>query len=78
MALGPPVCEKCMVIYEFKHSYGWECPVCKTNSESKLGLWDMQHDELTLEELTEQLKSNRNFYDFVAGKDNDDVSSSNA
>ena len=32
MGLGPPVCEKCMVIYDFKHSYGWECPICKTNS----------------------------------------------
>lgn len=40
MGLGPPVCEKCYVVYEFKHSYGWECPICKINSPDHLNLFD--------------------------------------
>lgn len=35
MGLGPPVCMRCRVIYTFKHSYGWECPVCKINDDDQ-------------------------------------------
>lgn len=73
MGLGPPVCEKCMVLYEFKHSYGWECPVCKTNSENKLSLWSMQSDNESLDDIEEQLKANKRFYDFMMKETGGDV-----
>jgi hypothetical protein len=59
MGLGPPVCTKCRVIYTFKHSYGWECPICKMNDdEHKVGLWECDIPE-------EELINNLRFYEFV-------------
>jgi hypothetical protein len=75
MGLGPPVCENCKVLYEFKHSYGWECPICKLNSPDHLNLWEMSDD---VDKLTEQLKANKRFYDFMIKENGGDVSSSNA
>ena len=78
MGLGPPVCKKCMVIYEFKHSYGWECPVCKTNDGADtvhlfaLGILM----DGSLEKVTEQLEANRRFYDFMMKEDGGDDKSS--
>ena len=74
MGLGPLVCEKCMVIYDFKHSYGWECPICKTNSPNHFNLWSMQSDFQSLDELTEKLKANKRFYEFMMKEDGGDVS----
>lgn len=60
MGLGPPVCERCLVLYEFKHSYGWECPICKINSPDHLNAWSCG--------LTDQyLKNNLKFMKFVNG-----------
>ncbi len=39
MGLGPPVCENCLVLYEFKHGHGWVCPFCQKNSENCLYAW---------------------------------------
>lgn len=58
MGLGPPVCEKCKVYYTFKHSYGWECPVCKINSEDCLYAWSCGIPD-------EELKNNLNFWKIV-------------
>ncbi len=78
MGLGPPVCEKCMVLYEFKHSYGWECPICKINSPNHLNLWSMTCDEEDIDQLTERLEANQRFYNFMMKEDGGDVSSSDA
>ncbi len=67
MGLGPPVCEKCLVLYRFKHSYGWECPICETNSPDHLNLWSMQSDDQTLEQIEEELESNLRFLEFMKG-----------
>jgi hypothetical protein len=67
MGLGPPVCEKCRVLYEFKHSYGWECPICETNSSDHLNLWSMQSDHDTIESLMEELEGNERFLRFMKG-----------
>jgi hypothetical protein len=66
MGLGPPVCTKCRVLYTFKQSYGWECPICKTNNANyKVGLWE---SDFTEKELEDNLK----FYNFIKGKSNED------
>ncbi len=78
MGLGPPVCEKCMVLYEFKHSYGWECPICKINRPNHLNLWSMTCDEEDIDQLTERLEANQRFYNFMMKEDGGDVSSSDA
>lgn len=62
MGLGPPVCENCLVIYEFKHSYGWECPICKLNSPEHLNAW-------TCGISAEELAGNLRFFYFVKGID---------
>ena len=62
MGLGPPVCEKCLVLYEFKHSYGWECPICKVNSEDCRYLWSCGISE-------EELEGNFRFLKFMQGPD---------
>ena len=72
MGLGPRVCKKCLVIYEFKHSYGWECPICKTNNPDHLNLWEMGDD---LIEITKKLKANKHFYDFMLNKEQNDEAS---
>jgi hypothetical protein len=53
MGLGPPVCENCKVLYTYKNSYGWECPICKINSENCLHLWSCGISD---EELAANLK----------------------
>ena len=68
MGLGPPVCMKCRVLYEFKHSYGWECPICKTNDPEHKGLFECGISE-------EDLENNLKFYNFVKGKSNEDQGS---
>ena len=60
MGLGPPVCEKCLVLYEFKHSYGWECPICKTNSPNCYSLWSCGIGR-------EELEGNLRFLKFMKG-----------
>lgn len=64
MGLGPPVCLRCKVIYKFKHSYGWECPVCKKNDDQRASLWDCGIDE-------EELEGNLRFLLFMQGKNPD-------
>ncbi len=58
MGLGPPVCEKCFVLYEYKRSYGWECPICNTNSLECLHAWSCGISE-------EQLESNKRLLTFL-------------
>lgn len=60
MGLGPPVCEKCHVLYEFKRSYGWECPICKTNSPDCLHQWSSGLSD-------EELEANFIFLKFMQG-----------
>lgn len=60
MGLGPPVCEKCIVLYEFKHSYGWECPICKINSPDHMNAWSCGISE-------EELEGNLRFLKFMQG-----------
>jgi len=67
MGLGPPVCEKCWVLYEFKHSHGWECPICKVNSEHCLHAWSCGISE-------EELEGNLHFLKFMKGPDTVDNS----
>lgn len=63
MGLGPPVCLRCRVIYTFKHSYGWECPICKANDEGVRGnLFDCGISE-------EELEGNLRFLLFMQGRD---------
>lgn len=59
---------KCRVLYEFKHSYGWECPICKTNDPDHKGLFECGISE-------EDLENNLKFYNFVKGKSNEDQGS---
>ena len=66
MGLGPPVCERCLVLYEFKHSYGWECPDCKLNSPDHLNAWSCGYTD-------EYLEGNRRFWNFILGKDNEPI-----
>ena len=69
MGLGPPVCEKCMVFYD---SYGWECPVCKTNDKKHIThLWTMPgfNMDKNKDKITPQLEANKRFYDFMMGKE---------
>jgi hypothetical protein len=63
--LGPPVCLKCRVFYKFKHSYGWECPVCKKN--------DSDHSHLFVCGISEEeLEANERFFKFILeGKNNE-------
>lgn len=68
MGLGPPVCMKCRVFYEFKNSYGWECPICKINDPNHRGLFECGIDK-------EELENNLKFYNFVKGKSNEDQGS---
>ena len=62
MGLGPPVCMRCRVIYTYKHSYGWECPICEKNDDQKGSLWDCGIDE-------EELEANLRFLLFMKGLD---------
>lgn len=64
MGLGPPVCMECRVIYTFKHSYGWECPICKLNNDRSNGLFECGISE-------EELEGNLRFLLFMQGKDPD-------
>ena len=59
MGLGPPVCENCKVYYTFKHSYGWECPVCKLNSPDHLNAWSCGISD-------ETLKANLRLWQFMS------------
>lgn len=64
MGLGPPVCMKCQVLYTFKHSYGWQCPICEQN--------DLDHEYLFTCGLDiEELKANERFLRFLKGKIDD-------
>lgn len=65
MGLGPPVCMRCRVIYRFKHSYGWECPVCKMNDTDHMGLFECGISE-------EELRGNERFLLFIKGIDPDE------
>lgn len=60
MGLGPPICERCLVFYTYKHSYGWECPICKQNSPEHLNLWATDYTE-------EELEGNLRFLQFIKG-----------
>ena len=62
MGLGPPVCMRCRVICKYKHSYGWECPICKENKGDYANLFDCGIDE-------KELEDNLRFYNFVKGID---------
>jgi hypothetical protein len=63
MSLGPPVCMRCRVIYNYKHSYGWECPICKVNDDKQQGnLFDCGISE-------EELEGNLRFLLFIKGID---------
>lgn len=64
MGLGPPVCLRCRVIYNYKHSYGWECPICERNDVDKGSLFDCGIGE-------EELEGNLRFLLFMKGKDPD-------
>jgi hypothetical protein len=48
------------VLYQFRHSYGWECPVCKHNSDDKL--W---HNSCGISD--EELEGNLIFLKFMQG-----------
>jgi len=50
------------VIYTYKHSYGWECPICEKNDDNKSGLWECGIDE-------EELEANLRFLLFMKGLD---------
>lgn len=65
MGLGPPVCMRCRVIYSFKHSYGWECPVCRRNDPDTKSLWDCGISE-------DELEGNLRFIRFMQGMDPDE------
>lgn len=59
---------RCRVVYHFKHSYGWGCPICEQNDDQKGGLWDCGIDE-------EELDGNLRFLMFMKGEkkpDDDD------
>lgn len=62
MGLGPPVCMTCFVIYKFKHSYGWECPICKLNDMDHKNLFDCGIAE-------EELEGNLKFLKFMKGQE---------
>ena len=61
MGLGPPVCKKCQVIYKFKHSYGWFCPICEQNDPDHEYLFTCGIDE-------NELVANERFLLFIKGK----------
>jgi hypothetical protein len=63
MGLGPPVCLNCRVVYSFKLSYGWECPICKQNNH------DRQGHLFTCDISKEELEGNLRFFNFVKGID---------
>lgn len=77
MAAGLPVCEKYMLLYNWDTD-GQKCSVCDTNSDSKLDVWDTQHNKLILKHLIKKLIVNFSFYKFVKEKGSNDVSSSDA
>lgn len=64
MGLGPPVCGKCLVLYTFKHSYGWECPVCHQNDDNQLGLFECNYSH-------EWLEGNLRWWKFIKGLNNE-------
>lgn len=64
MGLGPPVCKRCRVLYDFKHSYGWSCPVCKQNDGDHLNLFNCGVSD-------EELEGNLRFLLFMKGIDID-------
>lgn len=65
MGLGPPVCMHCKVTYVYKHSYGWECPICKLNdTNNQKHLFDCG---ISIEELDGNLK----FLSFIKGINTD-------
>ena len=49
-------------MYNYKHSYGWECPICKISNGSHLGLFEcgISHEEL---------EGNLRFLLFMQGRD---------
>lgn len=53
---------RCKVIYTYKHSYGWECPICAKNDDNKSSLWECGIDE-------EELEANLRFLLFMKGVD---------
>lgn len=61
MGLGPPVCMQCRVIYRYKHSYGWECPICERNDPDHKNLFDCG---ISIDEL----EGNLLFLLFMKGK----------
>lgn len=65
VGLGPPICMKCRVMYTYKGSYGWECPICETNDENQKGyLFECGISE-------EELDANLRFLLFMKGIDID-------
>ena len=56
---------KCRVIYDYKHSYGWECPICKMNHISE----DLRKSLFDCGISEEELKGNLQFWKFVKGID---------
>ena len=47
MGLGPPVCTKCEVLYEYKdNGIRWNCPVCNALVEDcKANLYELTEEE---------------------------------
>jgi hypothetical protein len=62
MGLGPPVCEKCWVIGEFRHNDNpWYCPICGS-TKLKASLWSCGVSQAELE-------GNLRFLKFMKGPD---------
>lgn len=63
MGLGPPVCQRCMVIAHYHSIHTWICKYCG-NTSPKLNAWNCGLTE-------EQLQDNAVFLDFVLGTQNE-------
>lgn len=50
------------MIYTFKHSYGWECPICGKNDLGQQNLWECGISE-------DELDGNLRFLLFMQGRD---------
>ena len=46
MGLGPPVCDKCKLLYAYDHGgpVRWQCPKCKQEN-GEFHLWELSKDE---------------------------------
>ena len=66
MSLLVPVCPDCLLLYEFRHSYGWECIGCKINTGDfqLLHKYDINTQQIIID--------NTKFYKFLReGKKNE-------